>query len=64
MASKGQPTQDDGEAGPLAQIQEQMHNRKEDEALSSSGTSVQEKVKEKERKNSSEKKKKRKACKP
>ena len=54
MTSKGQPTQDDGKAGPSGPIQEEKDKRK-DEARGYSGTSVQQKVKEK-KKDISEKK--------
>ena len=47
MASKGQPTQDDCEAGPSGLIHEEEDKREEDELRGPPGTSVQQNVKEK-----------------
>ena len=57
MICKGQPTQDNSEAGPSGLIQKEKNKRKEDDARGLSGTSVKQKVKEKKKNGSSEKKK-------
>ena len=45
MASKGQPTQDDGKVGHSGFIEEEKDKSKEGETSGPSGTSVQPKVK-------------------